>query len=396
MEKVKFIFLALILCFSCIFTSGCWDSVELDSIFIATTIGIDKGKEKNYNLSIEVAKSARNSSSASPTGSGEGQNKNSIILTTEADTILEGIAKLNFESSRNLFFKHCQLILISTQVAEEGTKDFLDLFLRDPQLRLEIKIFLIEGDMKKFFEFEPQQESSLGNYITQIVNDNARSNDNFQINVLKYVSNLLSEQKSNVLPVIKLEEKQNKKGTIHVSKFALFNDDKIANYLEVIDFFPFNWTEGKVVESFLKVEQETRRANLYIDKIKAKQNIKVTPDKKLKVEFEITMILSVAELINFKTQSMYNLVEILTAQVGKTVEERIKKTFKLTQETSSDIYGFGNQIYKKNPKLWSEIKNDWKEIYKTAEIIVMPIINITNNGYTTISIETEQVRNESR
>jgi len=41
---------------------------------------------------------------------------------------------------------------------------------------------------------------------------------------------------------------------------------------------------------------------------------------------------------------------------------------KAQEEYNADIFGFGNQIYKKHPGLWKKIGKDWDRIFPLVEV----------------------------
>ena len=50
--------------------------------------------------------------------------------------------------------------------------------------------------------------------------------------------------------------------------------------------------------------------------------------------------------------------------MNKTIKKRLEKTInKMQIEYQSDVFGFGNQIYKKYPKKWKKIEKHWNDKY---------------------------------
>ena len=46
-----------------------------------------------------------------------------------------------------------------------------------------------------------------------------------------------------------------------------------------------------------------------------------------------------------------------------------------------DIFGFGNIIRQRNPKLWKVIENDWDSIFMDIDFNIVCDIEIRNSGY---------------
>ena len=55
--------------------------------------------------------------------------------------------------------------------------------------------------------------------------------------------------------------------------------------------------------------------------------------------------------------------------------------FKLQKKYKADILGFGNQIYKNNPKYWDVVKNDWNNKYfPNVKVKVETSLKISSAG----------------
>ena len=73
-------------------------------------------------------------------------------------------------------------------------------------------------------------------------------------------------------------------------------------------------------------------------------------------------------------------------ELEKDFSERLKQiineTLNTTQkEYKSDIFGFGNYIYKNNLKKWNVINDKWdEEIFPNITIDVVVDINLNNKG----------------
>ena len=61
------------------------------------------------------------------------------------------------------------------------------------------------------------------------------------------------------------------------------------------------------------------------------------------------------------------LEEAFNEKLKKDVEGAIKKA---QQEFESDIFGFGEFVHDQHPKEWRDMKKDWDEKFKEAEISV--------------------------
>ena len=64
------------------------------------------------------------------------------------------------------------------------------------------------------------------------------------------------------------------------------------------------------------------------------------------------------------------------------VEERTKGVIQKVQtEYHSDIFGFGNMIYKKDPKLWKGMEPQWDTLFPSIQAEVQSKVNIVNTSF---------------
>ena len=65
----------------------------------------------------------------------------------------------------------------------------------------------------------------------------------------------------------------------------------------------------------------------------------------------------------------------------KQLAEEIGATIKKVQtKYNTDIFGFGNYIYKSDPKLWRKINSDWNVLFTNMEVEIKPQITIENSA----------------
>ena len=116
----------------------------------------------------------------------------------------------------------------------------------------------------------------------------------------------------------------------------------------------------------------------YVKDIDSKTDIDIDNKKvNVKLEGEATL-LEVNCNLNLEDPKV---IENIETDIKNRLNENIEKATKLIQETyNSDVLGYGNKIYKKNPKKWKNIKDNWDTIFKDLEINTEIKINIKTKG----------------
>ena len=72
-------------------------------------------------------------------------------------------------------------------------------------------------------------------------------------------------------------------------------------------------------------------------------------------------------------------------EIKKSVDEELKnflyKGITVAKEYKTDIFGFGNMLYKTNPKYWNNVKDKWNdELLPKLNVEIKADINLENKG----------------
>jgi spore germination protein KC len=76
------------------------------------------------------------------------------------------------------------------------------------------------------------------------------------------------------------------------------------------------------------------------------------------------------------------------------MEREIEKTvFAVQEKYGSDIFGFGEEIHRANPKVWKKLKGNWNKEFANVEFKANAHIRIRRTGMILDSVEekTKQV-----
>lgn len=142
---MKAIFLTLILL---PLLTSCYDNHEPNDLAYATAIGIDKGTDKNYNITIQFAK-PHNISGGEQGGSGKDIIGN---ITVEAPNIYSAIGLGNHIISKTLDMSHLQLFLFSRETAETGIHNFIETISRSKEIRPNVYTAVCDGEAGEFLK----------------------------------------------------------------------------------------------------------------------------------------------------------------------------------------------------------------------------------------------------
>ena len=139
---------AIILSLMILLLTACYDNHEPNDLAYATAIGIDRGTDKNYNITIQFAK-PHNISGGEQGGSGKDIIGN---ITVEAPNIYSAIGLGNHIISKTLDMSHLQLFLFSKETAETGIHNFIETISRSKEIRPNVYTAVCDGEAGEFLK----------------------------------------------------------------------------------------------------------------------------------------------------------------------------------------------------------------------------------------------------
>ena len=77
-------------------------------------------------------------------------------------------------------------------------------------------------------------------------------------------------------------------------------------------------------------------------------------------------------------------IKVLVEEAEKRIKNICEDTLnKVQNEFKTDIFGFGEVIYRKYPKLWKELKDDWDSKFSDLDVYVDVNVKINQLGQIT-------------
>lgn len=345
--------------------SGCWDKSELNELAVATGIGIDKADD-GYLVSVQTVNSSEVTSQLGTSGF-----MPVFVRSETSSTMYDAIRKLSLTNSKRPYGSHLQVLVISEEIAKEEIGNILDYFSRDNDLRALLEI--------------PEEISGL----TSTIN-------------MKELLNILTlPGRSPIIPVFDLlgdisigQSKANTENidppvTYNYLGSSVFNKDQLIGWINAEEVKAVNYLTdniGQSIEDFTCSDGEDM--SIEILNSKTKREVKLDQEGKPVIEVNIQSDANIGEfncsmdLLN--PNVITELENLLAKQKAQEIDEVIKK---VQTEYKTDIFGFGEQIYRFQPKVWNDMNENWGEHFANLKVHVKVTINITQIGSIKNSIQ---------
>ncbi len=357
--------------------SGCWNRRELNTLAIVMGIGIDKGQKDGE---IELVAQIVDTTSMKSGSNGESSGNSAYLnLTGTGKNPISILRSFTHEVSRKLYVPHNQMIVFGEDLAKDGVRDSLDLFLRDHETRLTVNVFVSRGKAKDIFQVKPELAKIPTADISLRTGAQSATSETVTLTVFDLMTCLSSKTHSAVAPIVEMRENEGEKVAI-ISGGAVFKDDKVVGELDKTETRGYLWAVGKVESGIINLNFKNEQINLEI----VKANSKITPEIKDDGTILFKIKITEAGIISTQTGSEnfgeVENVKLIEKAAGESIKKEIEGALKQARDLDSDIFGFGEMIHQKYPKEWKELEDVWDSRFKKLDVDIEAEVKITAAG----------------
>lgn len=367
--------------------SGCWNRKEAEQIDYSLGVGIDMRTKDEVCLTILTP----NLEELKPTA---GQKKEvQKTLSTRGRTTFQAVRNYIDVSGKKLFWGHTQFYLIGEEAARNGVEHFIDFFTSDAELRGASHMAVVKGNAKEALESKTEFNAISAYNLRDIIRSSAVNGHAPEV-LFSEFSRMQAEPIGSepYLPLIRLmsrteydkiklglkagsQSDSNKSPVFVAEGTALFKGTKLVGYLNTMETRGLLWTKNKMKSAIIVVPCEGEGCTVSLELIGG-----VKSSKKVKIEqgkAKITLNIKAEVNIGDK-ESQINLVETneikeLANSFANVVKKEVQAGFdKACRIHKTDVFGFGNTLSDKQPKLWERIKDEWEDdILPKAELEIV-------------------------
>ena len=364
MKKFTIIIITFIIAIT---LTGCGGYEELNNLSIVTAVAFDKTDDE-YELSFLIANSPKAQTSAK-----EGEAK-TTVYTGKGKTIAEASKDIEQIVPKQIYLGHINVVVISEDIAEDGFLKIADWLLRNPQTRK--KFYLLQAkdvSAKNILKIVSPLESFPSQSIATLIESNSETKSiAASVTYSNFIAQILEKGYDPVLPSITIkgdvEEGSNEKNLettepesyLVLGPLAIYKGDKLEGFSNEKESWAINVLKNEAKEVNYNVKYQNQ--DISIETSSLKSDIKIIDENNI----EIT-ISGVGDIYNINNQiDIQNYKEI--NKIEKTWSKSLKKDLskvvkKVQSKYKADIFGFGNIIYKNDPKTWEKLEKEWNSKY---------------------------------
>lgn len=371
--------LCVLLCFAILIPlSGCWSYRGLNEITIVSGVAIDFDPDSGvYSLTCEVV------DAASPQ-----QQPSSKLVESKGATIFDAVRNAKKRLINKLYWANTQVLIIGSEVAKhgDGLSNIINWYLSDAECRETTNVIVSEEKLARDLIKIHGLDNTIVSYeIKKIIdNDQSLTSSVYNLPLYRVYSTLKTPGLSLTLPVFHVAQNDDKQ-VVEANGEAVFQNEKMIGTLNPEDtkyfLFTVNGVHGGILTLYSSDEKK-RDISMEISENKTKTAYNYTNNEigiKIETDTEVFLdgVRSGVDLLDEETEKK------IESRTEEMIENRIKYVIqKVQKEYDSDIFGFGNLIYKKDPALWKKLEPDWDKKFKTLKVDVKSKVTVLNTSFT--------------
>ncbi|MHA7966292.1 Ger(x)C family spore germination protein [Paenibacillus sp. CAU 1782] len=335
---------------------GCWSKYELTERGFVMGVAIDRNQKGQVELLTQIYRPS------SPQADRPGNNpaESSINIATVNDTVMGAIRDIPIHLGRKAQWSHLRVILVGEQFAKQmDLMSMLDFFHRDHEPRSSVTLMIAKGKASKLLEKKPLIEQTTSQQLLRSGESSFRNTGKTLDTTLLDVIRQLKSPNSNAALAYVYEDKVNP-ALWSAAGVALLRDGKLDNVV------PAEKVKGLLIlrnqfhlgimevpcAGKEKVHETSEVLSLVVKKNPHFVKGRLVVDVKIRGEIAATEL---------KCSTIKDEAEEkrFVGEVERQMEKEAKEALGYIQREKLDVIGIGNEIYSRNPKEWSKLKENW-------------------------------------
>ncbi len=405
----KLVGLFLILSLS-LFAGGCWNRTEPELLALVLGLGFDyDGKSKQYEVVVDIANPSGMGGDGSTGGGNSGQAGGSYVTSAKGKNLFEALREIEPVLSRELFWGHSEEVIVTEELARSGIRPLFDFYARERQSRQSNFILVTDEDLKELLQVKLPLETETGVGIRRQIQTIQRTRSVIPLaDVRQALIDFNLPGKEIFVPRIGLKTQELKTdqdsgqggGTSPGGGTQGLGDSQPKQIIEIDGGAAFlgdrfaGWLDPAATNGWLFIMGRSQRAKEtipcpasggddgYISVEFHRVNSRIEADMnsgqpKIKVVITLEGRLEEKDCPGRFTEEF---LKELHGGLKRAVKEKAQTAVNRAQELRSDIFGFGNAVYRRYPREWNKLEGSWDEHFARLEVEIEVNAHISRSG----------------
>lgn len=372
---------------------GCWERRELNETAFVLGLGIDKAPS-GYKVTLQVV--IPSAITPQTAGGGGGAGVPVTKSTFVVPTLYETQRQYALISSRAAYYGHIRVLVIGEELARSGIGEVLDVLRRSREPRDDYYVMVARNNTAEnvlgiLTPLSKLPASKLFESLEKSQNISAKT---VAVPFHDLLENLLCEGKNPVLTGLEIlgNSKAGKKQSnlddttpqarMRFSNVAVFRKDRMLGWLDDNETIGYNYVTDNVMQSTGPVEGDDGQPIVI-------GALQTTTSRKVKIEngkphiyLHVKATCNVQEVESLDDISKEETIKELERKAEERIIYRMRTSVEqISKRFNTDIMGFGESIYRANPKAWTKLKEEYGDDYlKSLTIHYKATVRINRIG----------------
>ncbi|MCM3760742.1 Ger(x)C family spore germination protein [Alkalihalobacillus oceani] len=394
--------------------AGCWSNREINDLAIISVLGVDENEAGDLEVSALFIKAESLFSDTFVGGAG-GQHKNKFLIhTSTGKDMFEAIGKLASAVSEEAYFGHVSTVIFGERAARNHMETSLDFFKRENDFRPNINMLVTKGQAADLLKLRPQFNSTLGSEINDLVNINEFASTQVIHDLMQFrkhvSSNTIDPVTGVVIPAEQLRvevrsedmgsENQNEPGaeeqanteeneqenmeTLSLYGTAAFKGGELVGFLDERQTRGLLSIQGELSNDVLVLDcgkNGPGAIGLLLQNSQSQLIPEISAQQlNMTLNIQVNAQLKEISCLDFNVDT--DQIELLNRKLEKAIRQDVTSVLNVAQKQwETDIFGFGEAIYRKYPKQWDQMAPEWRNgLLKEMNIDLNVEANIIRYG----------------
>lgn len=366
----------VLLTLSLMFTSGCWDMIEIENRAMVAVVMVDLIENSNEAAEKENSPFCEDKPNRirvtfglnNPSKLMEGGEGAAVLVTVDAANLPDAMEELGGRISRKPFYGQTRLLIFSDKVLKDRKifMELIDEFERKPIINQHMKIVAFKGDPMEIEKVDTKLENVHSIYIFKIMENSEILSNTVSLSLYQLIVQLRNDDGNAAIPLLGIEE--DKQSAFTIDKLVLVNNYKLLTILDSKYIKTYKLINGKLKNGRKLFPYEGVVVPFYIFTADSRRWL---VDETSGLKFKVKLVLE-GDIEQFEFQKLLfdpKKIEDAEKSIEKyTVEELDAATRYFQKDIGYDYLGFKEYMYKYHYKSFKKYEKNWDEAFANAQI----------------------------
>lgn len=334
--------------------SGCWNRREVSKIAIVMGFAVDTGeKEDEIEITAQIA-NTRTIATSENSGKG-GEEKPYLNLSSRGEYVFPSIRSSVSKSGAKLYMAHNYVVLFGEDMARRGLENYMDFFLRDHELRLDMHLLVARGRAADVLDVESGFQSIPSLHINDLINAQEQLSTGMTVTVFDFMNHLAADRGTPLIPIIEIDDSEGKE-VLRMSGTAVFDKDKMIGQLDERETRGYLWVSNAVQQAVVVAHPDEDSVGIEVVRAGGKISADIGDDGTVTMVLHAEAEGSLGSQRGSRNYTTKEGLDVLLAAFAREIESEIQACVDKSKELEKDVFGFSDVLYRHHPKIWEEKK----------------------------------------